>query len=72
LSDSNLNKREDHGMNRGVELILNGGKRKQTKPFHIIFEKMVCFLNRETTIYFEFSFITRKKVVSRRERNVGN
>jgi hypothetical protein len=48
-------------MNRGVELMLYGGKRKQTYPFHIIFEKMICFLKREVTIYFEFSFILRKK-----------
>jgi hypothetical protein len=47
--------------NRGLEFILNGGKRKQTKPFHVIFEKMVCFLNREITIYFEFSLALRKK-----------
>ena len=65
-SSPNLNKKEDH-RNRGIELILHGGKRKQTQPFHIIFEKMVCFLNREVTIYFEFSFKSRKrKVVSRR------
>jgi len=55
-----LNKSEDH-FNRGVELILNGGKRKQTQPFHLIFEKIVCFLNREVTIYLEFSFKIRKK-----------
>ena len=71
-SDKTINKKEDH-FNRGVELILNGGKRKQTQPFHIIFEKMVCFLNREVTIYFEFSFKSRKrKVVSRRKRNVSS
>ena len=68
-SSPNINKPEDH-FNRGIELILNGGKRKQTQPFHIIFEKMVCFLNREVTIYFEFSFKSRKKkVVSRGKRN---
>lgn len=55
---SNINI-SDH-RNRGIELILHGGKRKQTKPFHIIYEKMVCFLKREITIYFEFSFCTRK------------
>jgi len=49
--------------NRGIELILSGGKRKQTQPFHLIFEKIVCFLNREVTIYFEFSLKTRKKKV---------
>ena len=59
--------------NRGLDLILNGGKRKQTKPFHVIFEKMVCFLNREITIYFEFSFVSRKKIVlSRRKRNASS
>ena len=71
-SNRDLNKTEDH-FNRGIELILNGGKRKQTQPFHIIFEKIVCFLNREVTIYFEFSFKSRKKkVVSRGKRNVSS
>ena len=71
-SNLNINKNNDH-RNRGVEFFLNGGKRKQTQPFHIIFEKMVCFLKREVTIYFEFSISTRKrKVVSRREKNVSN
>lgn len=55
---SNLNN-DNHG-NRGVDLILSGGKRKQPKFFHIIYEKMVCFLKREVTIYFEFSINTRK------------
>ena len=71
-SSPDINKSEDH-RNRGIEVILNGGKRKQTQPFHIIFEKMVCFLNREVTIYFEFSLKTRKrKVVSRGKRNVSS
>ena len=71
-SERDINKTEDH-FNRGIELILNGGKRKQTQPFHIIFEKIVCFLNREVTIYFEFSFKSRKrKVVSRGKRNVSS
>ena len=60
LSNPNINKVKDREVNRGVELILNGGK-KQTQPFHIIFEKMVCFFRREVTIYFEFSFKSRKK-----------
>ena len=68
----NINKSKSHG-NRGVDLLLNGGKKKQTHPFHIIFEKMVCFLNREVTIYFEFSLKTRKRiVVSRGKRNVSS
>ena len=55
-----INKTTTREVNRGVELILNGGKR-QTKPFHIIFEKMVSFFKREVTIYFEFSLKVRKK-----------
>ena len=47
--------------NRGVDFILNGGRRKHSKNFHIIFEKMVCFFRREVTIYFEFSLKARKK-----------
>ena len=60
LSKRNINKTTIREVNRGVELILNGGK-KQKKPFHITFEKMVCFFKREVTIYFEFSLNTRKK-----------
>jgi hypothetical protein len=56
---SNINN-NDH-INRGIELILHGGKRKQSKTFHIIFEKMICFLKREVIIYFEFSIKTGKK-----------
>jgi hypothetical protein len=48
-------------VNRGIDLILNGGKRKQPKTFHIIFGKVGCFLKREVTIYFEFSLNIRKK-----------
>ena len=59
-SNQDINNVKNREVNRGVELILNGGK-KQTKPFHIIFEKMVCFFKREVTIYFEFSFKSRKK-----------
>ena len=61
LSDPDINKIKNREVNRGVELILNGGKKKQSKPFHIIFEKMVCFFKREVTIYFEFSLKSRKK-----------
>jgi len=46
--------------NRGVELILTGGKRKQPKLFHLIFEKMIFFFKREVTIYLEFSIKSRK------------
>ena len=71
-SNLNINKSQGTG-NRGIDFLLNGGKRKQTQPFHIIFEKMVCFLRREVTIYFEFSINTRKrKVVSRSKNNVSS
>ena len=69
--ESVINKNNIH-VNRGVELFLNGGKKKQNQ-FHIIFDKMVCFLNREVTIYFEFSFnLKRKKVSPRRKKNVSS
>lgn len=55
---SNLNK--DVTPNRGVELMLSGGKRKKPKLFNIIFEKLICILKREITIYFEFSIQSRK------------
>lgn len=46
--------------NRGVEFMLSGGKRKKPKLFNIIFEKLICILKREITIYFEFSIQSRK------------
>lgn len=71
LSNPDINNQNHR--NRGVDFILNGGKRKQTQPFHIIFEKMVCFLNREVNIYFEFSFNSKKKKrVSRGKKNVSS
>ena len=60
LSNRDINKTTIREVNRGVELILNGGK-KQKKPFHITFDQMVSFFNREVTIYFEFSLTARKK-----------
>ena len=60
MSNTNLNKDNDH-INRGVEFILNGGKRKQPKDFYIVFEKLVRFLKREVTIYFEFSLTIKKE-----------
>jgi len=60
--------------NRGVELLLKGGKRKQAQSFNIIFDKMICFLGREVSIYFELSLSSRnkRKVVSRRKKNVSS
>ena len=59
LSETNLNKADDH-FNRGLEFILSGGKKKR-KPFHIIFDNVVCFFNKEIDIYFEFSLNIRNK-----------
>jgi hypothetical protein len=47
-------------VNRGLELFLNGGKRKQPKTCHINVNKVVSFLKREVTIKFEFSLNIRK------------
>jgi len=55
----NLNK-NDIEVNRGLEIILNGGKKKR-KPFHIIFNNIICFFNTEIDFYFEFSLLLRKK-----------
>lgn len=63
MSEDNINNKEYLSINRGVELILSGGKKRQPKDLHIIFEKLVCFLRREVTIYFEFS-LTVKKIES--------
>lgn len=55
-----LNKKEDY-RNRGVEVLLYGGKTKQTQPFRIIHKKIVSLFKREFTIYFEFFIQSRKK-----------
>ena len=57
--NNKINK-SDIPVNRGLELILNGGKKKR-KTFHVLFNKMVCFFNTEIDIYFEFSLNLRKK-----------
>ena len=49
-------------VNRGVELMLRGGKnKKKKKPIHITLEKIISFFNTEIDIYFEFSLNLRKK-----------
>ena len=52
--------KSDIPVNRGLELILNGGKKKR-KTFHILLNKMICFFNTEIDIHFEFSLNLRKK-----------
>jgi len=73
LFESNINNNNYDGINRGVELILSGGKRRQPKDFHIIFEKLLCFLRQEVTIYFEFSLTVKKKTIPiRRKKDVSS
>ena len=59
LSKTSLNN-ENTSSNRGIEFILSGGKKKR-KPFHIIFDNVVCFFNKKIDIYFEFSLNIRNK-----------
>ena len=56
----------DIPINRGVELILAGGRPKpQKKPLGIRFKRMVSLLKREVHFTFEFSLsINKKKTVS--------
>jgi hypothetical protein len=74
LFESNINNNNYDGINRGVELILSGGKKRQPKDFHIIFEKLLCFLRREVTIYFEFSLTVKKRktIPIRRKKDVSS
>ena len=55
----NINKTNDYS-DRGVELILSGGKRKLKKSFEIYFHKILVLLNRKITINFEFSLNIKK------------
>jgi len=60
LSKDNINK-TNPPINRGVELMLQGGKRRNKKPFHITFKKISNFFNKEIEIYFEFSLSIKNK-----------
>ena len=64
-SDISKNKQSsDLPINRGVELILSGGRPKtqKVKPVGIRFERIVSFFKREIHFTFEFSLrITKKK-----------
>ena len=58
-SPLDINKTSDYS-DRGVELILSGGKRKLKKSFEIYFQKVLVLLNRKITINFEFSLDIKK------------
>ena len=64
---SKKNQSSDIPINRGVELILAGGRRPkpQKKPLDIRFVNMVSFLKREFHFTFEFSLsINKEKTIS--------
>ena len=58
-SPLDINKTDDYS-DRGVELILSGGKRKLKKTFEVCSNKMLVLFNRKITINFEFSFDIKK------------
>ncbi len=71
MSQSNISEKKqssDIPINRGVELILAGGrppKTQKVKPVGIRFEKIFSFFKREINFTFEFSLhITKKKTSS--------
>lgn len=71
LTQSDISKKKqssDIPINRGVELILAGGrppKTQKVKPVGIRFEKIFSFFKREINFTFEFSLhITKKKTSS--------
>ena len=71
MSQSSISKKKQSSeipINRGVELILAGGrppKTQKVKPVGIRFEKIFSFFKREINFTFEFSLhITKKKTSS--------
>ena len=60
---SKKNKSSNLPINRGVELILAGGRPKtqKVKPVGIRFERIVSFFQREIHFTFEFSLRINKK-----------
>ena len=57
-SSDSLNTSNIH-FDRGVELILRGGKRKP-KTYQILLDKVFKFLNREIEIHLDFSLNVKK------------
>ena len=71
MSQSNISEKKqssDIPINRGVELILAGGrppKTQKVKPVGIRFEKIFSFFKREINFTFEFSLsINKKKTIT--------
>ena len=51
--NNDINKSTDH-IDRGVELILSGGKKKRPKSFRLLLDKMISFFNKDISIHFDF------------------
>ena len=51
--NKDINKSTDH-IDRGIELILSGGKRKRTRTFRLLLDKMISFFNKDINIHFDF------------------
>ena len=71
MTQSDISKKKQSSklpINRGVELLLAGGrptKTRKVKPVGIRFERIVSFFKREIHFTFEFSLsITKKKTTS--------
>ena len=60
--DVDINKNE-HQINRGVELLLRNRRRESLAPktFQLKFGKMISLLRREIHIHFDFHFDIQKK-----------
>ena len=51
--NNDINKSTDH-IDRGFELILSGGKRKRTRTFRLLLDKMISFFNKDINIHLDF------------------
>lgn len=60
-SRSDLNSSSDEKINRGVNLILTGGKKKEKNLIDVKFNKVFSLFNKEIPIKFNFSFNLKNK-----------
>lgn len=60
MSNNNINNSKIP-INRGVELVLRGGKKKKSNILHFITNKILNFRKREINFYFEISLNIKKK-----------
>ena len=60
MSNNNINNSKIP-INRGVEFVLRGGKKKKPNVIHFITNKVLNFRRREINLYFEFSLNIKKK-----------